>query len=162
MTQSQHEIPAVGVDDSSGMSRREVATKLWLLGFLLLHVVPLLAGASNFTIFSFWRHPGSFTFSFFDFSYSSGWGYVYQSSYSLWQVLAYLVAYATGVIFYPRLARPTWLAAASVGICLMGLISFAIEASHWVLDHNLSLIASLPIALLLVALWTIGRVMRSA
>jgi hypothetical protein len=64
------------------------------------------------------------------------------------------------MILYPRLARPAWVAFVAVILCGAGLISFLIEGSHYVMDHHFSLIASVPIVLIPIALWTIWKCMR--
>jgi hypothetical protein len=163
MTQPERELEPVHTHGrwTIGMSARERAVKLWLAGFLILHVLPLLAGSTNFTIFTFLHPPHAFSWSYIDLSYSNGWGYVYQSAYSPWQIAAYLLAYASGIVLHPKLTRPSWLATIAAGLCVLGGISFVIEASHFAFDHHLSLIASFPIVLLPIDLWTIWRVMRN-
>jgi hypothetical protein len=52
-----------------------------------------------------------------------------------------------------------------VVLCLLGLLSFALEASHWLLDHHSSLIASAPVIVLplcLVAVFQLSRESRDA
>lgn len=142
------------------MTPREQTARLWLAAFVVLHFLPLLAGSTNFTIFTALRRPHAFNWSYLDFSYSNGWGYVYQSAYSPWQIAAYLLAYASGLFLHPKLTRPRWLASVAMGLCLMGVVSFVIEASHFVFDHNLSLIGSAPIIMTPIAIWTLWTRIR--
>jgi hypothetical protein len=124
-------------------------------GLVLLHVLPLLLASTAFTLITFPFGSHSFTWNYLDLSYHNGWGYTYHSEYSVLQVITYLFAYATGVVLYPILTRPRPLALFAAVICLAGFISFAIELTHWLFDHHLSLIASFPIIVLPIALWTV-------
>lgn len=161
MTPSRQEIDAPPVHPRwTIMTAHERTARLWLAAFVVLHLLPLLAGSTDFTIFTVLRRPHAFNWSYFDFSYSNGWGYVYQSAYSPWQIAAYVLAYASGLVLYPKLTRPRWLASVAAGLSLMGAMSFVIEASHFIFDHNLSLIGSTPILLLPIAMWTLWNHLR--
>ena len=163
MTQSEQDLPAPGPPSTftSGHIARHGATRAWLAAILFLHVWPLLTASTNFTLFTFVQDHRAFNWSYANLRYSDGWGYVYHSPYSGPQILAYLIAYASGIILYAKLTRPRWLATLAAGLCVMGLISFVIEGSHLVFEHNLSLIASFPIVLLPIAIWTAWRTVRS-
>jgi hypothetical protein len=124
-----------------------------LLFFLLLLNVAFLALAStNFTMATGWM-TGSFQWTSFTYSYQNGWGYLYQSPYTLPVIVTYLLAYTAGAAAY----AVTWaggsrvLGLAGLVLSLAGLASFAIEGSHWVFVHNLSWIASFPAVMLLLA-----------
>lgn len=126
----------------------------WRAGFVLLHVVPLLLAATAFTVVTAPAGPSEFRWSYFDYAHANGWGYAYRSDYSLTQVCTYLLAYGSGVVLHPLLTRPRPLAALATVACLAGFGSFSLELSHWLFDHHLSLVASFPIIVLPVAIWT--------
>lgn len=129
------------------------------MAFGLLHLIPLLLAATRFTLVTFLFKQG-FTWDYATVAHSDAWGYVYHSEYSLPQVLAYLLAYGSGAVLYARATRPRWLASVATSLCVIGFVSFAIEALHWAFDHHLSLIASLPIMLIPIAVWTMIRWQR--
>jgi hypothetical protein len=122
---------------------------------ILLHLTVVLLACTNFSLLTAPLGRAHFSWEF-ALTYRNGWGYAYQSDYSLAQVVAYLVAYASGVALYPRVTRPKTLATFAALICLLGAFSFVIELSHWFLDHHLCLIASFPILLVATDLWTIA------
>ena len=120
-----------------------------------LHLVLLLLAMTAFTIITAPLGFVPFKWSLFAYAYSNGWGYVYHSDYSLAQVLMYILAYGSGLVLYPRLTHPRGLGLLAAVTCLAGTISFAVEISHWLFDHNLCLIVSAPIVVLPIAVWTI-------
>ena len=120
---------------------------------LIAHVVLLVLASTNFSIVSWlWGDPG-WSWDHFQYSYRSGWGYTYVSDYSLAQVLSYMVAYGVGVAAFTGLSirRRLRSSALATVLCLLGVLSFCIEASHWLWDHHLSWIASFPAVM--VVLW---------
>lgn len=120
-----------------------------------VHVVLLILASTAFTIITAPLGHSSFNWNYFAYAHQDGWGYVYKSDYSLAQVLAYLLAYGSGVVVYPWQTRPRFLAVPATLLCLAGVISFVIELSHWFFDHNLSWIASFPVVVLPIAVWTV-------
>jgi hypothetical protein len=92
-------------------------------------------------------------------SYENGFGHAYVSQFSTGQILLYPIAYGLGFPAFAYAGKRgwKWLAVVGVGLCLLGFLSFAIEASHLVLSHNLSLIVSLPVVM--VVLWICWIVM---
>jgi hypothetical protein len=92
------------------------------------------------------------------FSYANGWGYEYVSDFSLAEVGAYVVAYAVGCVAFGGVVRryPV-VAGASVVLCAVGVATFGLEATHWVVRHHLSLIASCPALLMASAVYVIVR-----
>jgi len=122
---------------------------------LIVHAVLLILTSTNFSIISFASPNKSLSWNYATYSYKNGFGYEYASAYSLPQTLTYLAAYALGLILFLQVYRKLCPILATVGIllCVLGLVSFLIEASHWIFEHNLSWIASFPIALAL--LWII-------
>jgi hypothetical protein len=96
----------------------------------------------------------SWAFDYFQYSYSDGWGYPCHSDYDLAVVFAYIAAYLLGIAAYSmtrEYLRTRWILPALI-LCILGLISFSIEASHWLWGHHLSWIASCPAASLFLAI----------
>jgi len=124
--------------------------------FLLAHTILLVLAATDFSIFTAFGDSWALKGEFWKLSYSNGWGTRYVSEYSLAQVLCYLAGYGLGISAFAYAARAgwAWLATLGVIVCGVGFISFAIEGSHWVFSHNLSLIASFPVVMpVLWVLW---------
>ncbi len=123
---------------------------------IVLHLTTLLVAASNFTLITaLLGHGFHWEFQFLAYNFSNGWGYVYQSDYSLAQVCAFLLAYASGLFVYPRFTHPPILAAIATLCCVAGTLSYGIELSHWVVDHHLTLVGSFPIIVIPIGIWTI-------
>jgi len=99
--------------------------------------------------------------SYFNCSYSNGFGYEYVSDYPLPQVLAYLLAYAAGLPVFIHAWKKQWMLLGLCGIilCAIGFVSFTIEASHWLWQHHLSLIASFPV--IMIVLWAFWAAMAA-
>ncbi|HEY4329714.1 MAG TPA: hypothetical protein VGN88_08250 [Phycisphaerae bacterium] len=132
----------------------------WLL-FTFLCLIPLTLAATNFTLLTFPFSPSSFTISFFAYSYQNGWGYTYQSDFSLLQVLTYTLAYVSGIFLLPLIAHPHFLAKFAQLISLAGALSFSLELTHWLIPHHLSIILSLPVILWLIAFWSFLTTLKS-
>lgn len=128
---------------------------LKLAFFLVLHLVPLLLASSAFTLVTAPLGLAPFHWNYFAYTYRNGWGSIFHSDYTLAQVLTYLLAYGSGLVLYPLLTRPRILGLLAALVCLAGVLSFALELSHWGVDHHLSWIVSFPIMLLPIAVWTI-------
>jgi hypothetical protein len=120
---------------------------------LLLHVALLLLASTCFTVITGFD-DGHYQWDYFQYSAQSGWGVPYRSNYSLQVALAYLAAYATGVAAYCMAYRggSHIIGLAGMLLCGVGFASFALELSHWFVEHNRSFIISAPIALLALAL----------
>ena len=69
------------------------------LTLLAVHVILLLLASTSFTIVT-GLDDGQFQWDYFRYLSQSGWGVPYQYPYSLPVVLAYLAAYATGLIAF--------------------------------------------------------------
>ena len=125
------------------------------------HVVLLVLASTNFSIVSWlWGDP-FLNWDYFRYSYRNGWGYTYVSEYSLAQVLSYMAAYGLGIAAFASLLIRHRLRSSALAaiLCLVGALSFCIEASHWLWDHHLSWIASFPAVM--VVLWIcIGTQLR--
>lgn len=119
---------------------------------LCLHAGLLVAASTKFSVLSWMGGSPHWTWDYFQYAYKDGWGYRYESDYSLLIVLTYIAAYLAGVAGYAltwkRLAG-AWTGLAAI-LSALGLISFLIEGSHWLWEHHLSWIFSCPAGSLLL------------
>jgi hypothetical protein len=122
------------------MSRMTVA--------VVVHLLLLALACTSFTVVTGWAN-GDWKCNFYAYRYADGWGYVYQSDYTLPVIITYLAAYATGIAVYGLAWRAgsRYVAGTGLALCVVGLVSFGIEGSHWVYAHNLSWIASFPVVM---------------
>ena len=133
-----------------------MATPVRTLSTLLIaHVLCLVLAATDFSVVSWLWGDWSWTVNYFQYSYRHGWGYAYVSNYDLAQVLCYIVAYGLGVAAFGTEFRRhrLRLSAAGLILCALGVVSFCIEATHWLWRHHFSWIASFPVAMLV--LWIV-------
>ena len=132
-------------------------SKLAIL-LLCLHAFGLVLASTSFTAVSWIFGNRSWSFTYFQYCYSDGWGRPYQSDYALAVVIAYLAAFSLGIAAYvlaQGIARTGWVALGAI-LCFVGLISFLIEGSHWLWEHHLSWIATCPLASMVLAA-VVGR-----
>ncbi len=124
-----------------------------LIVLLISHVVLLALASTDFSIVSWLWGDLSWDWNYFQYSYKSGWGYTYVSDYALGQVLCYIVAYGLGIAAFAIawIRHRIRLSALATALCLLGTLSFSIEATHWLWIHHLSWIASFPVVM--VVLW---------
>jgi hypothetical protein len=138
------------------------------VALVVLHVIPLVLASTVLGVATVAPVQSPAHWNFGTYAHEDGFGYAYHSAYSLTQVLAYLLAYVSGLILYPRLTRPHFVSVIATALCLAGAVSFGVELSHWFSDHHFSLVVSLPSLLLPIAIWTIisgpprGRRSRSS
>lgn len=133
---------------------------IWMLAF---HAGLLVLASTKFRVVSWIWGTWSWAWNFFEYSYQSGWGYTYESNYSLPVVSAYVAAYLVGMAGYFLAwnhVRGGWRV---LGVILsgLGLVSFLIEGSHWLWSHHLCWIFICPTASLLlsvVVILQLGRV----
>jgi len=132
-----------------------------ILSIFSVHVLLLILACTDFSIISWLWGDLSWSCSCFTYSYRNGFGYEYVSDYSLLQVLAYLLGYGLGLPVFVFAWKRQWVLLGLCGfvLCAVGFVSFTIEASHWVWQHNLSLIASFPA--ILFVLWIFWGTMVS-
>jgi len=132
-----------------------------ILSLFVAHILLLVLACTNFSIISWLWGDFSWNCSYFTYSYRSGFGYEYSSDYSLLQVLAYLLGYGLGLPVFVYAWKRRWVLLGFCGLvlCTAGFVSFAIEASHWIWRHNLSLIASFPA--IVIVLWAFWCMMAS-
>lgn len=119
------------------------------------HVVLLVLAATNFTVLNVVLPSKHFTCNYYAFAWKTGFGFEYVSDYSLPQILAYLGAYGLGLIVYGFAVTRRWFYLGGLGLtlCALGMVSFLIELSHWVISHHVSFIVSFPV--LMLVLWVI-------
>ncbi len=122
---------------------------LWILWF---HAGLLVVASTRLSVVSWMWGNASWTWDYFQYWYKNGWGYQYQSDYSLSVVLTYIAAYLAGIAGCGMARRhvPIGANALAAILSILGLISFLIEGSHWLWAHHLSFIAICPAASLLL------------
>jgi hypothetical protein len=131
------------------------ASKDFVMRFLLgLHSLLLLLASTKFTVVTSLLGRTGLEWCFYKYASSSGWGVKYVSDYSGLEVLVFLLAFGVGAIgFLSALkGRVPILAFIGLLLSLIGCISFAIEGSHWLIDHNRSWIAFSPVVMWILAL----------
>jgi hypothetical protein len=138
------------------MKRRIVAA------LLLAHVALLLLAATRFSIVSWLWGEVSWQLNYFQYAYRKVWGILYVSEYTLSQVVVYVSAYFVGLLTFQGVGRtlPAFIRGAGVVICLLGLVSFSLESTHWFWRHGISWIASFPVLLLPLWIWLAARLAR--
>jgi len=119
----------------------------------IAHAVLLMLASTGFSIVWFFRAGTSLSWRYATYSYRNGFGYAFVSEYTLAQVLTYIAAYVTGIVLFGWVYRrgAKGIGGFAIGLCLLGTISFAIEGTHWLWAHHLSLVLSFPIVL--AVLW---------
>ncbi len=130
---------------------------------LVIFAALLLLASTKFSVVSWIWAKSAWTWQYFQYSYGNGWGYPYQSDYSLAVVLTYVAAFVAGIIGYliaGKRVAGRWSVAAVI-LCVLGLVSFLIEASHWLWEHHLSWIAICPAASLVLAAIAIVQLGKS-
>jgi hypothetical protein len=123
----------------------------YLLG---LHSFLLLLASTKFTIVSSLFGGTGLEWCFYRYATSSGWGVKYVSEYSALEVITFLMAFGVGASGFLLAQKGRFPILAFLGfiLSLLGCISFAIEGSHWLMDHNRSWIAYSPIVMWVLAL----------
>ena len=123
------------------------------VSLLIAHAVLLALASTNFSVVSWlWGDP-FWSWSYFQYRYAHGWGGVYVSDYTLVQVLCYIGAYGLGSAAFglALLRRRLRFTAVATVLCVLGVVSFCIEATHGVWSHQFTWIASFPAVM--VVLW---------
>jgi hypothetical protein len=124
----------------------------------------LILASTRFSVVSWIWGKWAWTWDYFQYSYRNGWGYQYRSDYSFVVVLTYLTAFLLGLIAHGMASTRgggVWNSVAMI-LCVLGLVSFTIEGSHWVWEHHLSWIAICPAASLLLAVISIIQLAKNA
>ncbi len=114
---------------------------------ILIHIFFLLMAATNFTFFNMFKSIGRYQWTFFNINFHSGWGKVYVSAYSVQQIVAYLISYGLGVYLFKVYSRKNYFFTGLTGriLCGLGFLSFLFEATHWFVNHQFSVIFSIPV-----------------
>ena len=124
---------------------------------LLLHALLLLLASTEFTIVTSVIGEDPLRWCYFKYASQSGFGYDYVSDYTLPVMLTYIVAFSVGLVGFTLALKQGRSVIGTLGMVLsiLGLISFAIEGSHWILEHNRSWLALSPAAMfaLVVIAW---------
>ncbi len=113
---------------------------------LAMHTILLLLASTSFTIVTALLGKASLQWCYFKYASSSGWGVRYVSDYSAPEIVTYLLAFTVGAIGFFVAAKSGRPAVGIVGVApsLIGILSFAMEGSHWIIDHNRSWLAFSP------------------
>ena len=129
-------------------------SRMWLLVVLLIgHIILLMLAATDFSIVSWLWGDVCWSWNYFQYTYKSGWGQSYVSDYTFGQLLCYIAGYGLGAAAFAIVwvRYRILLSGIATVLCLLGVLSFLIEASHYLWSHHLSWIASFPV--LMVVLW---------
>jgi hypothetical protein len=123
---------------------------------LLVHAVLLLLASTSFTIVTSVFGGAPFSWCYFQYSIRSGFGTPYVSDYSLATVIAYLLAFAAGLVGFSLAYYEGRRIIGLLGVVLsvVGLISFSVEGSHWLFDHHRSWLLFSPALMLVLVLVT--------
>jgi hypothetical protein len=128
---------------------------------LLLHALLLLLASTDFTIVTAPLGRDAWRWSYFKYSSQAAWGYEYVSDYTLPMILTYIAAFAVGIVGFAVVClQGRWLIGMlGVVLSVLGLVSFGIEGSHWVFEHNRSWLAFSPaiMFILVVPAWLSRR-----
>jgi hypothetical protein len=119
-----------------------------------LHSLLLLLASTKFTVVtSLLGHTG-FDWCFYKYGSSNGWGVPYVSDYRALEVVTFLLAFGIGAIGFllALKGRLPILAFLGLLLSLVGGLSFTLEGSHWLIDHNRSWIAFSPVVMWVLAL----------
>lgn len=122
---------------------------------LALHAIVLLLASTDFTVATALLGKDALRWSYFKYASQSGFGYEYVSAYSGLTVSTYLLAFVLGIAGFCLAIRQDRRVVGALGLVLsiVGLVSFTIEGSHWIFEHNRSWLAFSPaLAFALVAL----------
>ncbi len=116
---------------------------------ILSHIVLLILASTDFTLVTWFGEAGAWRWTYFQYSFRSGYGHPFVSDYGLGQVLCYCFAYGLGIVSFLMTRYTGWV---SIGflLCIVGFLSFILELSHWVFSHHLSAIINVPVVVLLI------------
>jgi len=119
---------------------------------LAIHAILLLLASTNFTIATAFLGKTSLQWCYFKYASSNGWGVEYVSNFTAPEIATYSLAFAVGVIGFSAAIKNKSAVVGMLGVVLslLGLLSFAIEGSHWFVDHNRSWLAFSPAVMLLL------------
>lgn len=128
---------------------------------LILHILAMLLASTDYSVVTAAFGGGQLHWQYFRYSQHWGWGPggQYTPNNSLLVVLTYLFGFVCGAAgYFIALKRGNpWAGTLGLILSLIGIVSYSIEASHWIWNHNRSWIAcaqSLMILLAVRILWT--------
>ena len=113
---------------------------------LALHAILLLLASTGFTIVTAFLGKASIQWCYFKYASRNGWGVPYVSDYSAPEIVTYLLAFTVGVagFFMAFKSRHPVVGVLGILLSLIGILSFALEGSHWILAHNRSWVGFSP------------------
>ncbi len=119
---------------------------------LLLHAFVLLLASTDFTLVTSLFGGDSLRWCYYRYVSQSGWGYEYVSDDSLPVVATYITAFVLGIFGFCLAWSRGLRVVGVIGVVLscIGIISFAIEGSHWLVAHNWSWLLFSPVAMFLL------------
>ena len=122
---------------------------------LTLHAILLLLASTKFTIITAFFGNSVLQWCYFKYASSNGWGFKYVSDYNVAEIVTYLLGFTVGAIGFFAASKRGHLVVGVLGVSLslIGILSFAIEGSHWIVDHNRSWVAFSPVAMLVLVIW---------
>ena len=125
---------------------------------LLLHAWLMLIAGTQYSLLTHWYRGDELSWNFFEYHSASGFGGGTEPSHSLAVVLAYLAAYAVGIVGFGLAIRAGSPILGSIGVILslIGLFSFLVEGSHWVLSHERFWLLHSPTLMILLAFLVIA------
>lgn len=127
---------------------------------LAIHAILLLLASTGFTIVTALLGKSSLQWCYFKYASSNGWGFKYVSDFSALEIATYILAFTFGVIGFCAAVKNNRPVVGVLGVflSLLGVLSFAIEGSHWFITHNRSWLAFSPaIMFLLVSVVFLSR-----
>lgn len=135
------------------------------LAALCLHMMVLIVAATSFAVLGPLGSDTGWTFQYYCYSSSWGWGHAYRSDYSFPIVVTYIAANLLGLVAYWMARKSVQLLWVAAGLLLSGsgLFSFALEARQISADSTnwQSLIISCPAVALLLAGWVSFLLIRA-
>ena len=142
---------------------RQLSREYWSLALiteirmrliLALHALLMLLASTEFTIVTAIFGGDSLRWCCYRCASQSGFGRQFVSDYTLPVVLGYLATFAVGIAGFSLALRRGRHVVGLLGVVLsmIGVISFAIEGSHWIIEHHRSWIAFSPAVMFILVL----------
>lgn len=116
---------------------------------LAIHAFLLLLASTEFTIVTAMFGGDALRWCYYRYASHSGFGHAFVSDYTFPVVLTYLAAFMVGVAGF---GLAWWQGRHIVGLLgvilsVIGVFSFALEGSHWIVEHHQSWIAYSPVVM---------------
>ncbi|WP_417730392.1 hypothetical protein [Rosistilla oblonga] len=121
---------------------------------LAIHAALILLASTAFTVITATLGGNSLQWSFYSYSFRSGFGTRHVANYSTAVALTYLIAFVFGGIGFALAFRRGRIRTGMLGVILsvIGFVSFTVELSHVFVAHHRSWIVIAPVAMLVLAL----------